>query len=77
MLNFKYALYLSLVCYSLVLLESAQASTLQPRRQFFDSSTNTDLMEDLENQLSLRESRSFSPGAYRRLAFKRGFVRLG
>ncbi|KAL5961553.1 hypothetical protein TSMEX_010705, partial [Taenia solium] len=77
MFSYKFAFYLSLVCFSLVLLEAPQTSGVRLQRQLLGSLVNADPLEEPENQLLLEELNSLSPEFHRRLSSKRGFVRLG
>ncbi|VDD80147.1 unnamed protein product [Mesocestoides corti] len=72
----KLIVCVSLFCY-LALLEVPFANCGRLQRQLLDALTNADSLEDLESQLLLDELTSPSQEFRRRLASKRGFVRLG
>lgn len=77
MFSYKFAFYLSLVCFCLILLEAPQTSGVRLQRQLLGGLANADPLEDPESQLLLEELNSLSPELHHRLPSKRGFVRLG
>lgn len=73
----KFAFHLSLAYFCLILLESPQTGAVRLQKQLYDGLTNADSLDDPESQLIFEELSRFSPEFQRRIASKRGFVRLG